>query len=388
VGAASVLARLPIGMTTLALLLLVRGSTGSIAAAGAATACFGLASGAAAPLRGRLVDRLGAAPVLAVTSPAQALALAGLALAAGHAQLGVVLAAAALSGALLPPFGPVSRTLWRDMLAGDDLRQAAYSLDAMALQVLYYSAGPLLVALLSSAGSPALAVWVIAGLTVVGGVLMTASPAARRPPVPYERTHWLGPLAVPAIWGVLVIVVADSAALGAAEVGATAFTASHGAPALSGVTLAMLGVGSIVGGLFQGARTWRSPLRRQYTGWLVVLTAGFVPLPVAPGVAGLAALMAIAGLAVAPVGAVQFGLMGELAPDGTVTEAYTWLLSASLAGGAAGSALGGIAAASGGGRAALGAGVALAGGAVLLSVLTGARPRGFPRAFRTDPYTD
>ena len=316
------------------------------------------------------------------TSLAQAVALAGLALAAGTAPVGVVLVAAGASGAFLPPVGPVSRTLWRDMLAREDLRQAAFSLDAMILQVLYYAAGPLLVTLLATAGSPALPVWVIAGLTAVGGTTMAAAPAARRRPVRHERrggrSGVLGPLAVPAIWGVLVLVFVNAAAIASVEVGVTAFSAERGAAALSGVTLAMLGVGSIAGGLFQGARTWASPLRRQYSGWLAVLACGFLPLPVAPGVIGLAVLMTLAGLAVAPVGAVQFTLIGDLAPDGTITEAFTWLLSASLAGGATGSALAGLAAESGG-RGALELAVALAVGAALLSLL--GRPR--PRPFRT-----
>lgn len=77
-----------------------------------------------------------------------------LALAAGTAPVGVVLAAAGASGALLPPVGPVSRTLWRDLPDREDPRQAAFSLDATIVQVLCYAAGPLPVTLPATVGFP------------------------------------------------------------------------------------------------------------------------------------------------------------------------------------------------------------------------------------------
>src|SRR4029079_12708320 len=56
---ASVIGRLPIGMTGLAILLLVQSESGSFAAGGMATGCYlaGLARGA--PFLGRIIDRNG-----------------------------------------------------------------------------------------------------------------------------------------------------------------------------------------------------------------------------------------------------------------------------------------------------------------------------------------
>src|SRR5262245_38654264 len=60
----ALLARLPLGMAVLGIVLLVRGSGGSYAAAGVVTACYAIALGGGAPVAGRLVDRGGARRVL------------------------------------------------------------------------------------------------------------------------------------------------------------------------------------------------------------------------------------------------------------------------------------------------------------------------------------
>src|SRR3989442_4574079 len=57
--AASVIGRLPIGMSGLAILLLVQGATRSFATGGAATACYVAGLACVAPAIGRVIDRHG-----------------------------------------------------------------------------------------------------------------------------------------------------------------------------------------------------------------------------------------------------------------------------------------------------------------------------------------
>ena len=52
-------------------------------------------------------------------------------------------------------------------------------------------------------------------------------------------------------------------------------------------------------------------------------------------------LMALSGFAFAPAGAVLYMLIDELAPPGGATEASTWMITAVVAGVAAGTAVGG-----------------------------------------------
>src|SRR5688500_15532191 len=92
------LARLPAGMIGLALLLLVRESGGSYAAAGAVSGAYFVATALGAPIAGRMVDRRGQTRILvsrAVLFPALLLGVCAIALLdAPLAAVGAVAAAA------------------------------------------------------------------------------------------------------------------------------------------------------------------------------------------------------------------------------------------------------------------------------------------------------
>src|SRR5213075_16060 len=66
--AASLIGRLPIGITGLAILLYVQQSRGSFAEGGAAAACYVAGLSVAAPILGRIIDRFGPRGVLSAAA--------------------------------------------------------------------------------------------------------------------------------------------------------------------------------------------------------------------------------------------------------------------------------------------------------------------------------
>ena len=174
------LARLPLGMIGLALLLLVRENGGSYAAAGLVSGCYFIATAIGAPIAGRLVDTRGQARILlrrAVIFPA----LLGRACACSRlldAPLALIGASAAAAGALMPPVGSSLRALWPRMFSDGELRAAAYALEA-SLQEITFIAGPLLVALLTAAASPVLALGVAAAAGGIGTALIALAEPVR-----------------------------------------------------------------------------------------------------------------------------------------------------------------------------------------------------------------
>ncbi|HEY6522398.1 MAG TPA: MFS transporter, partial [Solirubrobacteraceae bacterium] len=108
--ATALIARLPQGMTSLAILLLIRSHTGSYAVAGIAVGAYDFATAAGAPLVGRLVDRFGRRRVLGPGAILQTLVLVALVVAA-HAGAGAVplVVLSALAGGLWPPIAPSVR---------------------------------------------------------------------------------------------------------------------------------------------------------------------------------------------------------------------------------------------------------------------------------------
>ena len=71
-----------------------------------------------------------------------------------------------------------------------------------------------------------------------------------------------------------------------------------------------------------------------------LLPLGFLPLAAAPSLAAMLVLCVVAGLAIAPLLAVANQLVGDVAPAGALTEAYTWPITALVVGVALGNARG------------------------------------------------
>jgi len=116
------------------------------------------------------------------------------------------------------------------------------------------------------------------------------------------------------------------------EIGIAAFAEREASRSDSGWLFALWGVGSLIGGLWYGARTWRTSPDRRFLAVSAVLALGLAPLPLAGSMPVFAVLVVVAGLGLAPSTAAAYSLIGDLAPPGAVTEAYAWQIVAYVAG--------------------------------------------------------
>ena len=342
--ASALVARMPMGMVPLALLLVVRDRGGSFGAAGLVSGSFLVAAGLGAPVAGRLMDRRGASRLLlrrAVLSPLALLAAGALAVAS--APLVAVGVCAAAAGALLPAVGSAMRALWPRLLEGPSLRSTAYSLEA-SLQEIFFVVGPLLVALAAGLLAPVVALVIAAAACAGGTVAFATTPPVRawRPDGSHADGGLVGALGSTGVRTVVLFGVCCGLAFGGAEVGMPAFAEEHGSAALGGVPLALFAAGSLVGGLVVGARTTRQPgsLLRVSSAALAI---GLAPLVLAPSLPVLAVLAFVAGLPIAPSFAAAYGLLDRVARPGTHAEAFAWIGTSLSAGLATGAAVGGIA---------------------------------------------
>jgi MFS family permease len=339
--AAATVARMPIAMGGLAILLLVREHGDSYAIAGLATGAYALGMALCAPLIGRLIDARGQRAVLVPTALVGAAALVLLALAAPRGGALALVAASALAGAATPPVGACLRSLWTPLLGDAALTQSAFSLDS-TIQELIYLTGPLLVVAIGTASGAASAVLATGALLAVGTLWFVSAPASRRAVGTGARRHAsLGPLQSRGLRLLLASAALLTLGLGATAVAVPAFAEHAGNRAAAGPLLALWAVGSMAGGLAYGARTWHGDAARRLVILLVLATATTAALAAANGLVALGALLVLAGVAIAPTMACLSVLVDRLAAEGAVTEAFAWLGSVFAGGSALGEALSG-----------------------------------------------
>ena len=329
-------ARLSIAMTPLGLLLLVQQATGRYAAAALAGAVYTLGFAACSPVAGRVADRVGPSPVLLATALVHPFGLAALILAArGRAVVGVV-AAAAFSGATYPPLVAGLRGAWSRLTEPEGgygpLRETALASETALYQCVFI-VGPLLVAGLVTIGSPALVIAASAAVTLVGTATLARGSAMRNWRPEPGRSGGSGPLRVPGFPAILACAAALGLAFGVVTVTLPAYATSHssGSGALAGVFLAILSTGSVLGGIWFGARPHGAPLPRQFAALLGALAVGYASLALMPNPVAFAVALFCGGVLVAPALTVESALVGAITTASVRTEAYTWVVTVEVA---------------------------------------------------------
>ena len=341
---ATLLARFPIGINALAIVLYLRAERGSFAIAGAVAGALAAGSGIGAPVQGRLVDALGQRRVLVPLGVVHAAALGGLvASTEAGAPVTVLVACGLLAGFAIPPTSSVLRSMWPSLLRGrPELIQAAYALDSVLIELIFV-VGPLLTALVATVLTPPAALAVSAASVIVGTVGFTALPPSRavRPQPDRPRAGRLGALGSPGVRTLVFTSLPAGVGIGICEVTLPAFSDASGAAATAGLLLAIWSLGSAAGGLVYGALPNRPPLDRVHLVVTALLPLSLLPLAAASSVAVMALLVVPAGMFVAPLLATRNELVGWVAPEGALTEAYTWPVTAFVGGIAVGSAVAG-----------------------------------------------
>ena len=340
---ASIVGRLPIGITGLAILLFIQGRSGSFALAGSASALYVLGLAVIAPFLGRLMDRTGPRTVLAACSvlyPAALVSLAVLVLVSAPAVW--VCAIALVAGATLPPISACIRALYPRLISDPPLLQTAYSVDSAVVEFVFIL-GPALVAACVAIGHPEAAVFLAALAAAAGTVVFERSPPVRSWSAAgrQRRQTWLGMLAYPKLAIVFGATVLYSLGFGLFEVAVSAHAAARGSPAAAGIALALASVGSGLGALVYGSRHWRLEHGRQFVAALVAMAAGILLLVPIDSLVVYSFASIAAGVPMATVIATQSLLVSRIAPRERLAESFTWGSTCLLAGVSAGIALGG-----------------------------------------------
>ncbi|MFJ2006606.1 MFS transporter [Streptomyces chartreusis] len=359
---ANLLARLPMGMFSVSAVVMIAGTRGSYALAGAVTATGLAATALVAPWTARLVDRYGQARVAVPATLVAALGGLALLLCVRYDAPAWTLFAAYAATATTPNTGGMSRARWAHLLDGDpDALHTANSFE-QAADELCFMLGPVLAAFLCGAFFPEAGTLVGVVLLVTGVLAFAAQRSTEPPPSgrtaagapapsPSARTTTAAPspspspLRSPGMPPLLAVCLALGAVFGSVEVVTIAFAEAQGHRTAAGVVLALQAGGSCAAGLLYGRVRFAGPAEDRYP-WCVAAMTALLILPLlAASLTGslllLSAALLAAGMATAPTMITNMTLVQRRTPDGRLNEGMTLAVTALLGGIACGSAAGG-----------------------------------------------
>ncbi|MGJ5750374.1 putative MFS family arabinose efflux permease [Streptomyces puniciscabiei] len=331
--------RLPNATAAIALVLFVRAEGGTYSLAGALAAVYGVANAVGQPVLGRLVDLHGQPRV---QLPAAVLAAVSMAVFAfsGTDPLPLAYGAVAAAGLFTPPLEGGLRALWPSVLGREEQVHTAYAMDAIAQEVMF-TVGPLLVTLCVSLWDARAALLVLNLLGVLGALSVVVSPPSRAWRSAPREAHWLGALRSPGLLALLGAFLFVGIALGSITVASVSYADGHGGDAVYGWMMAGLGLGALAGGTVYGARRWAGSPERRLRVLVALLAVCYLPLLLVPGAVAMVLLTVVSGVFLAPCIACAFIIVDRHAPGGTVTEAFSWLVTTFTVGASVGTGVAG-----------------------------------------------
>lgn len=331
--AAGFAARLPMSMTGLGIVLLISITSGSYGRAGLVTAMATLTTAVAAPLWGRLIDRVGQARVLIAAALIYNVAMGGLITSVLlDAHLVLTLLAAIGVGLGFSPAGACVRARWSHRYRGDPLLNTAFSWEAVLDEVVFI-VGPVLATFLATSIHPALGVTAGAVLGLIGAIALAAQRGSEPPVVARtERRATRERLSA----AVLVPIVFACAALGmlfgGMEVVIIAFADEAGILPYAGVIVMAWAGGSLIAGVVTGTIVWTAPPAKRFRIGAVLLALSLLPLAFVTHPLPTAGLLILSGLTISPTLIASVAVTQSAVPPARLTEALGWT-SMGMAGG-------------------------------------------------------
>lgn len=345
----SLLARLPVAMVGFSVLLYVQRETGTFAIAGLVGASLVLGVSLGSVIQGRIIDRFGPTRPILLVTVLFAVAISALVFAIdAHAATGLLVTLAVASGLTEPMIASASRSLWSRLLPPGHARDAAYAYEAISMEV-FFILGPAFAGLMLAMPWPGSGVIAGAACMIIGSCAFAVTPAVREwraKPATEHRGTWLGAMAGPGMRTLGIAALGFGVVIGFVEVAAPAVATKAGHPTIGGLLLSIWSLSSVLFGVYYSLRPWPRPLAQR----MPVLLGGFglmvgmlaLPTSLAPtSMVILGCAMVIAGALITPQATTHSKVIELVAPKGTATEAFGWVITAVTLGIAAGQSISG-----------------------------------------------
>ncbi|MFJ3599690.1 MFS transporter [Streptomyces sp. NPDC090126] len=341
------LGRLPLFMTSVALVLWTDAAGRSAVLGGFYVAVLNTGVAVAAPWLGHLADRRSRPFALRLTGFVQLLALGTLSFQSpSHVVLNASLCL--LAGLSTPPISSALRSMVTDRAQGDE-REAIFTGEAM-VGSLFAILGPLVLSgfVLLNGAQTALT----AGAVLLGGsaVALSFLPAMRSLPRKPEgdgadeaASHGaLAPLRQRGFRALTVRMVIEAIAGGVEQVAVPAFAVSIGSAALTGPLWAISGGIGLAAGAAYAVRTWHMPKETLYCLGVTGLAVSYVVPAFADSFTTMVLALSAGTVLAVPVIATEYDLVARTVPETQRNSGFAIMTSAAICGTAIGAQAGGF----------------------------------------------
>lgn len=326
------LARFAFGMMSLAIVLHVQQIYHNYTMAGIALGAETVGAAISGPLIARRLSKWGPKLVIRVVAATSSAALLFIAFYRGP-EFWTVLACLVV-GLTSPPIQQVARSVYPSLITA---KQTSYlfSLDA-TLQEFLWVFGPVLATMITATYNSASAVVFMAIVQVVGTYLFSRNPEIGEMKIPKSKRRLGGILRKPIVIANVSINLFLVATFGGAEVGTVAVLGI----APSGIVIAALSLGSIIGGFAFGHR---AKTKWALLKFLTLVGIGYACVFFNPtDLVWITACWFVTGLGVAPAFATMASMISVSFGTADSAEAYGWANTGQLLGYSVGAAVAGI----------------------------------------------
>lgn len=323
---AGFVSRMPMSMSSLAVVLLISQRTKEYAVAGVLTAMGALVSSVIAPRWSALSDRRGQSWVLKRNVPLYiASMIAFIALVEFNAPKWTWFVAWFVNAVGWNQTGAMIRRRWHHLLGEDkDALHTAWSLESVLDEVVFII-GPVLATLLATQVHPAGGLIAVIILITVG-VLWLLTLSETEPPIKDPAENYsVGPiLRIPGVLPVLATMFCLGAYFISVELVTVAYATEEGHRGLTGLVLATWSLSSGLSGILFGAIKWKGHTLDRFVIAVAVLAILTLPLLFIDNLVLFTISLFLQGWAISPSIIAGYSVVERLVAEDRVTEAISW----------------------------------------------------------------
>lgn len=332
-SAAGLIARFPMSMQSLSVLLMISALYSQYSIAGKVNAALTIAFACGNPFLARWADRFGQSKVLFPALSCSATGLILLIVAILTKQSAWVLyTLAIITGLSTGSFGAYTRTRWSNVLRDQPRKNnTAFALEA-ALDEVVFVIGPILATILVTSVHPAAGLVACLLTNVSGGFWFLSQKRTEPRPQPRVKTPAAHRERTSLVSGAMVILclvyLLCGVEFGVLDLSVVAFCREAAMASLSGALLAIVGAGSLTSALVYGSREWRFSALRLFAGGIVLMALAFSTFVFTTSLGWLVLSLVLVGLTYAPTMTNSVNLLQIVVPAGRFTEGMAWFNTA------------------------------------------------------------